>query len=113
MILSPWRQFILSPVTPTIVKLAAGVGGRLRPPRRPASRWGLVSFRGDGPASARATLDRTVRGGEHTRAFYLSALRRLMYESSPVRANEYEGGGRAEIDHAADPESVRRRRLSG
>lgn len=60
-----------------------------------------------------ATLDLMVRSEEHLREFYLSALRRLMYESVPVRANEYEGGGWAEIDDAGDLETVRRRRPSG
>lgn len=46
-----------------------------------------------------ATPDLMVRGEEHLREFYLSALRRLMHESSPACA-----GGL---------EAVRRRRLSG
>lgn len=93
--------------------LVVDVGKELDAAAAAGESMGMISFRGGGLASMWATLDRMVRSEECLNSFYLSALRRLMHASTPVRANAYEGCGWAEIDDADDLESVRRLRVSG
>ena len=87
--------------------LIVDIGKELDPASTDGESMGMVSFRHDGLASVWATLDRMVRSEENLTAFYLAALRRLMYESYPVHATEYDGGDWAEIDLVEDLETVR------
>lgn len=92
--------------------LIVDIGKELDPASTDGESMGMVSFRHNGLASMWTALDRMVRSEENLTAFYLAALRRLMYESYPVHATQYHGGDWAEIDHVEDLEAVRCQPLS-